>query len=192
MIETRKDLHEYIELDRIAHGRKSRYPRLIFDYIWKFQYSLRHEEFYINQKNQNIATHLRKLFWRYVKKRIGYKLGFSIPANVFGPGLRINHHGYLVVSAEAKIGRFCDIHQGVNIGQNTEKGSAPTIGDNVWIGPGTKIFGKIIIANNIQIGANSVVNKSFTDSDITIAGIPARKVKDSGNAYTQHILANYK
>jgi len=31
----------------------------------------------------------------------------------------------------------------------------------VYIGPGAKIFGYIIIADNIAIGTNSVVNKSF-------------------------------
>jgi serine O-acetyltransferase len=57
----------------------------------------------------------------------------------------------------------------------------PTIGDNVFIGPGAKIFGDIIIASGIAIGANSVVNKSFLETDITIAGVPARKVSNRGS-----------
>ena len=57
----------------------------------------------------------------------------------------------------------------------------PKIGNNVWIGPGVKIYGKIILDSQIQIGANSVVNKSFK-SDITIAGIPAKIIKDSGTS----------
>ena len=62
------------------------------------------------------------------------------------------------------------------------------IGDNVWIGPGAKIFGKIFIADNIAIGANSVVNRSFAEQNITIAGIPAKKIKDSGNPYKRAII----
>ena len=31
-------------------------------------------------------------------------------------GLRINHFGNIVVNPEAKIGDWCDIHQGTNIG----------------------------------------------------------------------------
>jgi len=102
----------------------------------------------------------RYYYWKLI--RLGYKLGLSIPPNVFGPGLRINHHGLIVVNPDAKVGAFCDIHQGVNIGTNFDEGSVPEIGSNVWIGPGAKIFGKIKIADGIVIGANSVVNKSLS------------------------------
>lgn len=61
----------------------------------------------------------------------------------------------------------------------TEK--APKIGNNVFIGAGAKIYGDIIIADDTAIGANSLVNKSFTESGITIAGIPARKVSNKGS-----------
>ncbi len=74
------------------------------------------------------------------------QLGFDIPIGVFGPGLRINHTGLLIVNKHAKIGAFCDIHQGVNIGQNHHEKDVPTIGDHVWIGPGAKLFGDIYIA----------------------------------------------
>lgn len=60
------------------------------------------------------------------------------------------------------MGKFCDIHVGVNIGQNINPDDVPIIGDNVWIGPGAKIFGKIIIADGVAIGANSVVNHDIT------------------------------
>lgn len=84
----------------------------------------------------------------------------------------------------AKIGAFCDIHQGVNIGQHgNNQFDVPTIGDNVWIGPGAKIFGKISIGSGIAIGANAVVNNDFEENNITIAGIPAKKISNSGNKY---------
>ena len=42
-----------------------------------------------------------------------------------------------------------------------EEGKYPVvIGNDVWIGPGAKIFGDICIGNNVRIGANCVV---FTD-----------------------------
>ena len=111
-------------------------------------------------------------------------MGWDIPINTFGPGLRINHFGLIVVNGNARIGAFCDIHQGVNIGQHgTSPEDVPTIGDNVWIGPGAKIFGRITIADECAIGANAVVNKSFDESNIAIAGIPAKKVADMGNMY---------
>ena len=60
-------------------------------------------------------------------------------------------------------------------------GKAAKIGDNVYIGPGVIITGEITIADNIAIGANSVVNKSFFEPGITIAGAPAKKVSDKGS-----------
>ena len=64
---------------------------------------------------------------------------------------------------------------------------APIIGDNCFIGPGAKLFGKIKIGDNVAIGANSVVNKSFQDN-VTIAGVPARVVNNRG---TQNRMRYY-
>jgi serine O-acetyltransferase len=60
---------------------------------------------------------------------------------------------------------------------------APKIGNNVFIGPGAKIFGDIEIADNVAIGVNSVVNKSFLEPGITIAGIPAKKISNQGSGH---------
>lgn len=116
------------------------------------------------------------------------KLGFCIPPNTFEGGLRINHYGLIVVNPEAKIGKWCDIHQGVNIGMGYD--GVPTVGNNVWIGPGAKIFGNITIADECAIGANAVVNKSFYEPRVTIAGIPARVVSNKGNQYVRDNFSN--
>lgn len=106
----------------------------------------------------------------------------QIPCNVFDYGLRINHYGLIVVNGGSRIGKFCDIHQGVNIGTSF-RGGAPQLGDNCWIGPGAKLFGDITIGNEVAIGAGSIVGKSFEKDDITIVGCPARKIKDTGTIY---------
>ena len=108
-------------------------------------------------------------------------LGFSIPINVFGPGLAIVHRGTIIVSDAARIGSNCRIHACTNIGANSGSSFAPKIGNNVYIGPGAKIFGEISIADGIAIGANSVVNKSFYEQRIGIAGAPAKKINDKGS-----------
>jgi serine O-acetyltransferase len=82
------------------------------------------------------------------------------------------HRGTIVVNDKARIGDNCRIHVCVNIGE--ANGGAPTIGNNVYIGPGAKIFGPITIADGVTIGANAVVNKSITTPNISIGGIPAR------------------
>ncbi|WP_187444644.1 serine O-acetyltransferase [Bacillus swezeyi] len=175
MISTKKELRYYLDQDLKALGISNRKkPKWFGDDIWKYQICLRKLEYYTNT-NSKVFKHI----YRYLHKKKGLKLGFDIPVNVFGPGLRINHFGLLIVNSNVKIGANCDIHQGVNIGQNHDQYDVPTIGDHVWIGPGVKLFGKIQIANGISIGANAVVNKSFTEENITIAGVPAKKVKEA-------------
>lgn len=108
-------------------------------------------------------------------------LGFTIPTNVFGPGLNIAHRGTIVVNGFTKVGANCRIHACVNIGTKAGyRDVAPTIGDNVYIGPGVKIFGDVKIANGVAIGANAVVNKSFEEEHVTIAGVPAKKLVIKG------------
>ena len=182
MILSKEDLHFYLKKDKEALGISRKRPSFFGDEIWKFQIILRHYEYYINVKKTKLGGVI-KHFWGFLHHRYSIKLGLQIPPNVFEYGLRINHYGLIVVNPEARVGKFCDIHQGVNIGQNVEPGSVPIIGDNCYIGPGVKLFGRIHIGNSIVIGANSVVNKSFEENDITIAGIPAKKVKDSGDPY---------
>lgn len=55
------------------------------------------------------------------------------------------------------------------------------IGNGVYIGPGAKIFGPIEIANFVAIGANAVVNESVIESNVTVAGIPAKIISDKGS-----------
>lgn len=78
----------------------------------------------------------------------------------------------------ATIGEYVTLCVDVNIGQ--KGGAAPNIGNCIYISPGAKLFGAIEVADHIQIGANAVVNKSFTEEGISIAGVPARKVSDNG------------
>ncbi len=152
--------------------------------LWRSRFQIhRISQIYRVLYQYKLGGYFMRKLWKLIYNHYSIKLGFSIPPNVFGPGLRINHYGLIVVNPEARIGAFCDIHQGVNIGQNIEPGSVPEIGSNVWIGPGAKLFGKIKIADGIVIGANSVVNRSFLEPNITIAGIPAKKVKNTGDPY---------
>ncbi len=182
MINSKAELRRYLSLDKKVYGITKSRPALFGDWHWKFLIALRREEYHFAQKGR--VHRLMKRFWAMLHAHYGVKLGWDIPINTFGPGLKINHYGLIVVNGNARIGAFCDIHQGVNIGQNgLSQNDVPVIGDNVWIGPGAKIFGKVKIASRCAIGANAVVNRSFDEEGITIAGIPAKKVSDNGNPY---------
>lgn len=181
MISSREDYEFYLESDRIALGIKRVKPRIIGDEIWIFQRLLRKIEYYKNCKRFFIWKPYYYFVWLKFHL-MSVILGFTIPPNVFGPGLSIAHRGTIVVHRNTKVGANCRIHVCVNIG--TKAGyldKAPIIGDNVYIGPGVKLFGLIDIADGIAIGANSVVNKSFYERNITIGGIPAKKISDKGS-----------
>lgn len=42
------------------------------------------------------------------------------------------------------------------------------------------MLGDVRLADNIAVGANAVVNKSFDEENIAIAGVPAKKISNNG------------
>lgn len=140
--------------------------------IWKFQRLLRKEEYYAHKGNYVLST-----LFRIRKNILGQKLGFTIHKDVFGPGLRIWHYGYIVVNANARVGKNCILHGNNCIGNNGLSNGNPTIGDNVEFGVGACAIGDITIGNNVIIGAGAVVNKNFPEGNCILAGIPAKIIK---------------
>lgn len=180
MIKNKTDLKNYLYADRVSLDCTKRKHPIVTDYVWRFEILLRKTEYAKNCLSQKSL--LGKLIYYFYELRLrcfSVKLGFSIPVNVFGPGLCIAHYGTIVVNPNCRVGKNCWIYPNSNLGANTEGPfDVPTLGDNVFIGPGAKLFGKIIIGNNVSIGANSVVTKSFEQSNITIAGVPAKVIKN--------------
>jgi Serine acetyltransferase len=180
MIQSWKDFKEYYIQDLRATGldKRSLLHRLK-DRRYRFYKSLRFTEYIINCR-PGFKQVLAKIF-QLRHTRMCSKYQWTIPPNVFGPGLAIVHVGTIVVTGNARVGKNCRIHVCVNIGNAIVRGTsgAPVIGDNVYIGPGAKIFGPIIIGDNTAIGANAVVNKSFQDGNCTIAGLPAKVVSEN-------------
>ena len=182
MIESLTDYREYVREDRKALNRVGRkFPLTLFDWPLRYQLALRRAEYYNNCKKSFIFKPL-VLYFRLRHRILGNKCGYSIPLNTCGKGLNIAHVGTVIINANAKIGDYCRIHADVNIGTSAgAEDEAPQIGNYVYIGPGAKIFGKIQIADGIAIGANAVVNKSFTTPNVTIAGVPAKQISEKGS-----------
>lgn len=183
-IESHSDYLDFIKADGLALGINNSKPNYggTRYYIWKYEKLLRKCEYYHNCKKAWIYKPY-KLYLKYIFRQKSIKYGFEIPLNCFGKGLSIAHIGPIIINGNVKIGDNCRIHVGVNIGTAAGYGDhTPILGNNIYIAPGVKIFGKIVIADNIVIGANSVVNKSFLDPNITIAGIPARIISQKGTS----------
>lgn len=189
MIRSKEDYRMYLAEDIKRTGLDLSIKGRLVDRRYRFYKSLRKTEYYTNCIHNPVGRLLAK-FYRIRHIKICNKYNWTIPINVFEEGLAIVHVGTIVVSGSAKIGKNCRIHVCTNIGRAVVNGGndagAPIIGDNVYIGPGAKLFGPIKIGNNTVIGANAVVNKSFEEGNCTIAGIPAEVV--SMNTSEKYIL----
>lgn len=190
MILSKNDLLYYLECDRVALRCHTKKPRFMSDELWRFEILLRKREYLLNcppeKKWYNFISlfihriHSIILHIRY--KRMQFKLGFSIPLNVFGPGLSIAHYGTIVVAEGAKVGANCRIHEGVTIGATNGTADAAVIGDNVFIGSGAKIIGKVCISDNVSIAANAVVVKDvISENGCTVGGVPAKVISSSSS-----------
>lgn len=75
-------------------------------------------------------------------------------------------------------------------GELINKGGSITVGSNVWLGYGATLCKNVALADNIIVGANSVVTKRFDKSYIAIAGSPAKIVKENVD-FSRLLISSY-
>lgn len=68
------------------------------------------------------------------------------------------------------------LQQNVTIGRKFRDEKVPVIGNDVYIGANSVVFGEITIGNNVIIGAGSVVDKDVPDNS-TVFGNPMRIIE---------------
>ncbi|MDP0498066.1 MAG: serine acetyltransferase [Verrucomicrobiota bacterium JB024] len=111
-----------------------------------------------------------------------HKTGITInPITDIGPGLYIPHPGCIVINPHCKIGRNLYLSHDVLLGKahaGARQGS-PEVGDDVFLGAGARLLGKLTIGDNAAIGANAVVITDIPPNTFA-AGAPAKVVKNIG------------
>jgi serine O-acetyltransferase len=120
---------------------------------------------------------LRKLLsalYHVLFKGVQILTGIELPCEVeIGRGFRIDHFGGIVISGYAKFGDNCRIRNGVVVGlAKVDDPCAPVLGNDVEIGAGAKVLGRIRIGDRVRIGANAVVITDVPDDSIAV-GVPA-------------------
>lgn len=183
MIDSWGALKACVKADLRSRGDMRFWRVLVFDPVARFTMLMRLLEYLIDTKKPALIR-LPLLFWY---RRLSVRLGFSVAPGIFGPGLAIVHYGLLVIDPTTRVGRNCRVHAGVNIGGAAHFVDpkeahlfSPRIGDNVYIGPGAKLYGPIVIGDDCVIGANAVVTRSFPEPGLTLAGVPAKVIAEGG------------
>lgn len=98
----------------------------------------------------------------------------TITAENLGGGCFIQH-GFSTRIGGKNIGDNLWVNHNVTIGYTNET-DCPTIGNNVRIGTGAVVIGKITIGDNAIVGANAVVVKDVPENAV-VGGVPARIIK---------------
>lgn len=144
-------------------------PDVIMDYL----VSLRYVEYVY--KTGGVLYYL--LFFYHIRRynRLGQKLGFTIPPNTIGYGVKIPHWGTIVIGPQTRIGNFAVLNTSICI---TNHGSL--IGDSFYCSTGAKIISKVELGDNVTLAANSVLTKvdAHRNNNVMMAGIPAKFVRN--------------
>lgn len=189
MIKSKEDLSFYIAADRIMNGKspKKNVKEFLFDrfligeIILNYLYAMRKVAYYSNLgSNINFLYHIKYLYWAYRFEKLSLKLGFTIGCNTLGYGVVIPHPGTIVLGSTNRIGNFAVLNTCTCLQDNGK-----IIGDGFYLSTGVKMTKKVILGNNISVGANSVVNKEIHGDNILIAGSPAKLIKESPAWYVR-------
>ncbi|MFT5701023.1 MAG: serine O-acetyltransferase [Desulforhopalus sp.] len=111
-----------------------------------------------------------------------------------GKDFHLIHSGNIHIHPATIFGDRCGVMHEVTFGTNMRAG-APIVGNDVFIGAGAKVLGKISIGNGATIAANSLVLIDVP-ANATAIGVPARIMKYTGKRtkkdFTKGTLKEFK
>jgi len=140
---------------------------------WRLRFLLGHPQYrtLLCYRLEQAATFgpLRAVFhWLYHAS--SRKSGLEILTPALGGGVIMPHWGRMILNAEV-IGEDLYLFHNVTIGNDYRTGR-PSIGNNVFIGAGAILIGKIIVGDNVIIAAGSMVTGDIPSNSLA-AGNPA-------------------
>ena len=102
-----------------------------------------------------------------------------------GEDFHLIHAGNIKIHPKTVIGDRVGIMHDVTIGTTPDgNGGVPTIGDDVFIGAGARVFGSVKIGDRARIAANSLVI-SDVPADTTAIGVPAKILRYTGRPVSE-------
>ena len=130
-----------------------------------------YQKFYRKQQSSRFVL---KFLYKVLFKIAKFCYHVELPSSTeIGPGLFINHPFCITINPAVKIGRNCNLHKGVTIGQENrgKRKGCPVIGDCVWIGANSTIVGNITIGDDVLIAPNTFVNTDVPSHSV-VFGCP--------------------
>ncbi len=114
---------------------------------------------------------LYRLMFRHCRNRYGIELPYTVKV---GQGVVIEHQGAIVVHGACEIGDRCIIRQGCTLGLRhlRDLTAAPILEEDVELGAGAVVLGRVRLSRGARIGANAVVLEDVAAGE-TVWGIPA-------------------
>lgn len=180
-IQTKAELKEWLDYETRVYKNQGKYRLmnllLLGDnaVLRRHQILLRKTEYYINSGHKLLAS-LYKM--RLLQYQIKY--GMHIPPNTFGRGLRLMHVGEIHVNDRVRGGEDCCLHVNTSIVAGGFSDMVPRLGDRVQLFIGAVVCGDADIADDVVIGANSVLTRSVNEKNVTVSGNPAQIVSHKG------------
>jgi serine O-acetyltransferase len=185
MIQSRKDYYYHLQEDAKTYNLTNRlkyYAKLLYGgedaHSLRYLKALRKYEYFNNCSNSLLGK-LMCYYSRYRWMRLSLRYNLHIGINMIGYGFHIAHFcGGGIINCKS-MGNFCRMNAGVIVGNKDKQSDVAIIGNNVRLSAGCKVFGKIIIGDNVVVAPNAIVTKNVPDNCI-VAGIPARIIKKDG------------
>ena len=121
----------------------------------------------------------------YVQPNFRCDFGYNIHV---GDNFLCNYDSVILDSAPVTIGNHCLLAPHVQIYTSYHPfdpkdrrhmfgyAKPVTLGDDVWVGGGAAILPGVTLGNNVIVGTNATVTKSFGDN-VVLAGNPARVIR---------------
>ena len=180
-VDSKKKLKEFLKYECKRYGlKRASYPIFAFGegaILFRFNFLLRKLEYYTNCKKR-----IRGLLFHLFYLRLERRYLVFIPINVFDKGFKMIHLGPRIVNGKTVVGKNFVMHANTYMVAGGVNDCAPVIGDDCIMGVGSIILGDAIVGDNSAIGAGAVVTRRFSDGNMTIAGVPAKKISDKTRA----------
>ena len=173
----KKDLHRYYEVISTSGPvlLKTKLKLFLGDYGLHCVAIYRFGQFSRRLKKRSVVIGLPFRFMHVILNSLmKFFHHVDIDDASIGPGFKIHHVGTIYIGP-IEIGENLSITHNVTIGIGLSRvhGGFPTLGNNVWVGTGSVIFGNISIGNNVIITSGCILSRNVPDNCL-VGGNPGR------------------